>query len=68
VPQHYEFAVCTETPGPVPTSAGYTMSVSQDLSALESADTVIIPGWPPVEAPLSAGMRRARAPGCCPAG
>jgi AraC family transcriptional activator FtrA len=59
VPQHYEFEVCTETPGPVPTSAGYTMSVSQGLSALASADTVLIPGWAPVEAPLSVRVRRA---------
>ncbi|MEU7585558.1 helix-turn-helix domain-containing protein [Micromonospora sp. NPDC049230] len=53
VPQHYEFEVCTETPGLVPTSAGYAMSVSRDLAALERAGTVIIPGWAPVEAPLS---------------
>ena len=59
VPQHYEFDVCTETPGEVPTSGGYAMSVSHDLSALESADTVIIPGWLPVEAPLSAQVRSA---------
>jgi AraC family transcriptional regulator, transcriptional activator FtrA len=59
VSQHYEFAVCTQTPGLVPTSAGYAISVSQDLSALESADTVIIPGWLPVEAPLSARVRSA---------
>lgn len=59
VPQHYEFEVCTETPGPVPTTAGYAMSVSQGLSALESADTVLIPGWTPVEAPLSTRVRRA---------
>ncbi len=59
VPQHYEFEVCTETPGPVPTSAGYAMSVSRGLSALASADTVLIPGWAPVEAPLSARVRRA---------
>jgi AraC family transcriptional activator FtrA len=59
VPQHYEFSVCTETPGPVPTTAGYPISVSQGLSALASADTVIIPGWLPVEAPLSARVRRA---------
>jgi AraC family transcriptional activator FtrA len=59
VPQHYEFDVCTETPGPVPTTAGYTMSVARGLVALESADTVIIPGWAPVEAPLSARVRRA---------
>lgn len=59
VPMHYEFEVCTQTPGPVPTSGGYAMSVSRGLSALESADTVIIPGWAPVEAPLSADVRRA---------
>jgi AraC family transcriptional activator FtrA len=59
VPEHYEFEVCTETPGPVPTTGGYAMSVSQGLPALESADTVIIPGWLPVEEPLSDGVRRA---------
>jgi AraC family transcriptional activator FtrA len=59
VPQHYEFEVCTEAPGLVPTSGGYAMSVSRDLSALEYADTVIIPGWLPVEAPLSDRVRRA---------
>ncbi|RAJ58860.1 AraC family transcriptional activator FtrA [Streptomyces sp. Amel2xB2] len=59
VPQRYAFGVCTETPGAVETSAGYAMSVSQGLGALESADTVIIPGWQPVEAPLSPRVRRA---------
>lgn len=59
VPQHYEFEVCTETPGQVPTSAGYAITVAQDLSALDSADTVIIPGWLPVEAPLPESARRA---------
>jgi AraC family transcriptional activator FtrA len=59
VPQHYEFDVCTETPGLVPTSSGYAMSVSLGLSALASADTVVIPGWAPVEAPLSTRVRRA---------
>ncbi|QFU92031.1 GlxA family transcriptional regulator [Amycolatopsis sp. YIM 10] len=59
VPRHYEFEVCAETPGPVPTTAGYAMSVSRGLSALAAADTVIIPGWAPVEAPLSPRVRRA---------
>ncbi|MFI5781901.1 GlxA family transcriptional regulator [Nocardia sp. NPDC051570] len=59
VPQYYEFEVCTETPGPVPTTAGYAISVAKGLSALASADTVLIPGWMPVEAPLSARVRRA---------
>ena len=59
IPQHYEFEVCAERPGPVPTSAGCVMSVSHGLSALAYADTVVIPGWLPVEAPLSARVRRA---------
>ncbi|CCH31924.1 helix-turn-helix domain-containing protein [Actinosynnema sp. NPDC047251] len=59
VPRHYEFEVCTETPGPVPTSAGYSMSVTHGLSALASADTVLIPGWTPVDAPLPDRVRRA---------
>ncbi len=59
VPQHYEFEVCTEKPGPVPTSAGYAMAVPQGLSVLASADTVVIPGWLPVEAPLPARVCRA---------
>ncbi|GCD99018.1 AraC family transcriptional regulator [Embleya hyalina] len=59
VPRHYTFETCTETPGPVPTTGGYTMHVPQDLAALDRADTVIVPGWLPVETPLSAGVRRA---------
>ncbi|MGW4112322.1 GlxA family transcriptional regulator [Actinosynnema sp. NPDC004786] len=59
LPRHYEFDVCAETPGPVPTTAGYSMVVRRDLSALASADTVLIPGWAPVEAPLSAPVRDA---------
>jgi AraC family transcriptional activator FtrA len=35
------------------------MSVSRGLSALASADTVLIPGWRPVDAPLSDRVRRA---------
>ncbi|WP_370963753.1 GlxA family transcriptional regulator [Amycolatopsis sp. cg9] len=59
VPRHYEFDVCAETPGPVPTTAGYAMSVPRGLSALATAGTVLIPGWAPVEAPLSPRVRRA---------
>lgn len=59
LPQHYEFEVCTETPGEIPTTAGYAISVSQGMRALESAHTVIVPGWLPVEAPLSDRLRGA---------
>ncbi|MEV5834672.1 helix-turn-helix domain-containing protein [Nocardia sp. NPDC052112] len=59
VPQHYQFEVCAETPGPVPTTAGYAIAVTHDLTALASADTVLIPGWAPVETPLSPRVRDA---------
>lgn len=59
LPQHYTFEACAEAPGPVPTTGGYAMSVSRGLSALETADTVIVPGWLPVEEPLSEPVRRA---------
>jgi AraC family transcriptional activator FtrA len=53
LPDHYEFGVCAEHPGPVPTTAGYPMVVADGLEALAAADTVIVPGWIPVDAPLS---------------
>ncbi|MFB7718676.1 GlxA family transcriptional regulator [Nocardia sp. NPDC056100] len=59
VPQHYAFEVCAETPGPVPTTAGYAISVAHGLAALATADTVLIPGWSPVDAPLSGAVRDA---------
>ncbi|MFF1925920.1 helix-turn-helix domain-containing protein [Streptomyces sp. NPDC058221] len=45
LPRRYEFAVCTGSPGAVPTLAGYDMLVTGDLTALDAADTVVIPGW-----------------------
>ena len=45
VPQHYSFGVCAETPGLVTTLASYGMAVHEDLTALDTADTVVIPGW-----------------------
>jgi AraC family transcriptional activator FtrA len=45
VSAHYEFAVCAEQPGAVQTLAGYAMVVPNGLSMLQSADTIVIPGW-----------------------
>ena len=59
VPPRYEFAVCTPDPGPVATSAGYALSVPLGLSAMETADTVLLPGWLPVPAAPSPAVRRA---------
>ncbi|MEU8246675.1 helix-turn-helix domain-containing protein [Nonomuraea sp. NPDC048916] len=53
LPAHYDFRVCAERPGAVPTLAGYDMAVTEGLAALDHADTVVIPGWqsPRVPAP-----------------
>jgi len=70
----YDFQVCAERPGPLPTSAGYTMNVDAGLAALQEADTVVIPGWespgtpaPPalVEAVRDAHQRGARVAALC---
>ncbi|MFI6043360.1 helix-turn-helix domain-containing protein [Nocardia sp. NPDC051321] len=61
LPTRYSFGVCTEHPGPVATYAGYAMSVTDGLDALEQADTVIIPGWLPTEeAPAPAVIQSLR--------
>jgi AraC family transcriptional regulator, transcriptional activator FtrA len=59
VPSHYEFAVCAEKAGEVATTAGFTMTVADGLTALETADTIVLPGWRPLDAPISASVRRA---------
>ncbi|GAA1360783.1 GlxA family transcriptional regulator [Streptomyces beijiangensis] len=51
IPQAYDFGVCTEHPGPVPTDAGYDIHVAQGLEALDTADTVVVPGRTPPTAP-----------------
>lgn len=38
----YDFAVCTLTPGPVPTHAGFDIVVKHDLSRVEDADLVAV--------------------------
>ncbi|MBD0741016.1 GlxA family transcriptional regulator [Streptomyces sp. CBMA152] len=45
LPSRYAFQVCTERPGPLPTTVGYSMLVEAGLDALEEADTVVVPGW-----------------------
>ncbi|MFG2652622.1 GlxA family transcriptional regulator [Streptomyces sp. NPDC048436] len=51
VKPYYDFRVCTRRPGPVPTTAGYQLLIQDGLSALEGADTVVVPGWQPVGDP-----------------
>ncbi|MFC9058597.1 GlxA family transcriptional regulator [Streptomyces sp. NPDC057074] len=52
-PPRYEFRVCAERPGLLATGAGYTMLIDEGLSALREADTVVVPGRQPPDAPVS---------------
>lgn len=52
VPAYYNFTVCAEHPGPLPTTLGYAMVVDAGLAALQEADTVIVPGWEPPGGPV----------------
>src|SRR5215218_5299740 len=46
VPCWYELIVAAETPGPLPaTAGGFSFFVEHGLEALETADTVVVPGW-----------------------
>ncbi|MFI5911681.1 GlxA family transcriptional regulator [Dactylosporangium sp. NPDC051541] len=47
IPQYYDFRLCTERPGPVPTTIGAEIMVREGLEALEDAGTILIAGWCP---------------------
>jgi transcriptional regulator GlxA family with amidase domain len=58
----YEFTVCAQRPGPVPTTTGFTIQATAGLDALTSADTVIVPGFFPLDdppAPVLHALRKA---------
>jgi transcriptional regulator GlxA family with amidase domain len=52
----YAFTVCSVTPGAVPSSTGFAVDVPRGLDALAEADTVVVPGFHPVDAPDPAGL------------
>jgi transcriptional regulator GlxA family with amidase domain len=41
----YEFAVCAEAPGAIPTTSGYAIQVEHGLDRIRDADLVVIPAW-----------------------
>jgi AraC family transcriptional regulator, transcriptional activator FtrA len=42
----YELTVAAERPGPLPaTAGGFAFFVEHGLEALETADTIVVPGW-----------------------
>ncbi|PSK99386.1 AraC family transcriptional regulator with amidase-like domain [Murinocardiopsis flavida] len=58
-PVRYAFRVCAERPGPLRTTAGFPMLVDAGLAAIEEADTVVVPGWEPLGAPVPPAVSEA---------
>ncbi|MCU1572467.1 MAG: transcriptional regulator, AraC family with amidase-like domain [Micrococcaceae bacterium] len=51
--QLYSFVVCAAVPGLVPTTTGYAIHAAAGLEALQSADTIVVPGFSPLTDPPS---------------
>jgi transcriptional regulator GlxA family with amidase domain len=47
----YSFEICAERPGSVPSTTGFAVIASRGLECLADADTVVVPGFLPLEAP-----------------
>ncbi|MEU6378200.1 helix-turn-helix domain-containing protein [Streptomyces sp. NPDC046909] len=52
LPVHYDFRICALAPGPLPTTVGWPVLVTDGLDALSAADTVIVPGWQQIGGPV----------------
>jgi transcriptional regulator GlxA family with amidase domain len=63
----YDFAICAERPGPVPTTSGFAITADHGLERLRTADLITVPAWPrldgPVPPPTLAAVRDAAARG-----
>ena len=62
----YRFTVCSPTPGLVAATTGYSVVAEHDLEILEAADTVVVPGYMPLDDPgeeVGAALRQAVARG-----
>ena len=62
----YRFTVCSPTPGLVAATTGYSVVAEHDLGILEAADTVVVPGYMPLDDPgeeVGAALRKAAARG-----
>ncbi|MGW1108517.1 DJ-1/PfpI family protein [Streptomyces sp. NPDC002540] len=56
----YSFAVCAESPGQVPSTTGFQVHAPLGLDALAEADTVVVPGYAPLEEPTPAVLEALR--------
>lgn len=48
----YAFTVCAPVPGSVSTTTGFSLLVERGLGALKRADTVLVPGFAPIDREL----------------
>jgi transcriptional regulator GlxA family with amidase domain len=58
----YRFTVCSPTPGLVASTTGYAVHAGHGLDALAAADTVVVPGYLPLDDPgeeVGAALRKA---------
>ena len=51
LPRRYEFTVCAPAAGLVRSTTGYSVQAEHGLEALAAADTVVVPGYVPLEDP-----------------
>ena len=66
LPERYSFTVCTPAPGLVPCTTGYALHTGHGLEALAAADTIVVPGYLPLEDPgeqVCSALRQAAARG-----
>ena len=59
--RRYDFNVCAEHAGPVPTTTGFSIEAPLGLTALRAADTVVVPGYGPLVAPSAPVLDALRA-------
>ena len=55
----WDFAVCLDRPGPLPSRSGFTIDSPYGLDRLASADLVIVPNWPDLDRPTPVPLTRA---------
>ena len=51
LPSRYSFTVCAPAPGLVPCTTGYGLHTEHGLEALPAADTIVVPGYLPLQDP-----------------
>jgi AraC family transcriptional activator FtrA len=66
LPRRYEFTVCAPRPGLIRSTTGFAVQAEHGLEALAAADTVVVPGYLPLDDPgerVCAALRQAAARG-----